>query len=375
LFREKLTKAEIALTFRDVILLPGYTTIEPHEADVTTFVTKRYRIRIPLISSPMDTVTEDKMAIEMARLGGLGVIHRNMPVEREVELVNRVKRAKIGDPEKASLDEEGKLLVGAAISPFDFKRAKALDNYTNILVIDVAHFHNKNVIEATKRLTKLVSSDIIVGNIGTYNAAVDVITLIEDVAALRVGISSGTICVTAKVTGVGAPTLYAVSCVADALREYGLNIPIIADGGMRDVGDIVKALAGGASAIMSGYLFAGTEEAAGKIIKVNEKLYKYYRGMGTRAARSQMGKLGRYSISTKEVEEGVEGLVPYKGKLENVIKELTAGLKAGMGYVGARNIRELWEKARFALLTPQGYEEVARTHVIPLLTETRVQTH
>lgn len=366
MFREKLIKAEIALTFHDVILLPGYTTIEPHEADTTTFVTKNYKIKIPLISSPMDTVTEDKMAIEMARLGGLGIIHRNMPVEKEVELVDQVKKAEIGNPKRASLDEEGKLLVGAAISPFDFKRAEALDNHTDILVIDVAHFHNKNVIEATKKLTRLVSSDIIVGNIGTYDAAVDVITSIEDVAAIRVGISSGTICITAKVTGVGAPTLYAVSCVADALKEHGLNIPVIADGGMRDVGDIVKVLAAGASAIMSGYLFAGTEEAVGKIVEMNGKLYKYYRGMGTKVARSQMGKLGRYSISTKEIEEGVEGLIPYKGKLENVIRELVAGLKAGMGYVGAKNIKELWEKAKFVLLTPQGYEEVVHTHVIPL---------
>jgi len=369
LFREKLFKAEVALTFRDVILLPGFTTIEPDEADLLTNVTKNYKIRIPLISSPMDTVTEDKMAIEMAKLGGLGIIHRNMTIEREVELVKRVKKARIVDPKTASLDEEGRLLVGAAISPFDFKRAEALDDHADILVVDVAHFHNKNVLEATKKLTKLISSDLIVGNIGTYEAAVNVITSIEEVSGLRVGISSGSICVTAKVTGVAAPTLYAVACVADAIKDHGLDIPIIADGGMKDSGDIIKALAAGASAIMSGYLFAGTEEAAGAVVKVRGKLYKYYRGMGSKAARLQMGKLGRYSISTKEIEEGVEGLVPYRGKVERVIKELVAGLKAGMGYVGARNIRELWEKAKFALLTPQGYDEVAHTHVLPPRTD------
>jgi len=363
-FREKLLKAEVALTFRDVIILPGYSEVEPGEVDLTTRVTGNFELKAPLVSSPMDTVTGSRMAIEMARLGGLGVIHRNMPVERQVEEVRRVKEAEVPEGGAASLGSDGRLLAAAAISPYDLERARALDRYADILVTDVAHFHTRNVIEATRRLVREVSADVVVGNIGTYEAAVDVITRIEDVSAVRVGMASGSICITARVTGVAAPTLYAVASVADALREHGADVPVIADGGMKSPGDVAKALAVGASAAMSGYLFAGTEEAEGAVVRVGGQLYKRYRGMGTRAAREEMRAFGRYSISTKDVEEGVEGLVPYRGKLADVFRELVAALRASLGYVGARDIREFWGKAKLALVTPLGHGEVEYTYVL-----------
>ena len=477
-FSEKLSRAGVAITFRDVILLPGLAEVEPSEVDISTRVSKNYRLNIPFVSSPMDTVTESEMAIAMAREGGLGVLHRNCSVEEQVEMAKRVKRAEAliirdvvtvspdqtvaeaveimkshqisglpvvegkklvgiitgrdvrfadgnlkvrevmtknvitasedidierakeilhryrieklpivsetgelkglitfkdislrGKYPNAARDEEGQLLCAAAISPFDIERAKKLDKYVDILVTDVAHFHNVRVIQATKRLISEINADLIVGNIGTYEAAVDVITSIEGVAGLRVGVGSGSICVTSEVTKAGAPTLFAVSQVADALADYGCDIPIIADGGMRGPGDAALALAAGASAVMAGNLFARCKEAPGTLMAIGGRYYKQYRGMGSPSAMAKRYSLDRYSMPAKGIAEGVEGWVPYKGEVSTVVRELCEGLRAAMGYAGAKSIRDLWEKGRFGLLTSAGMEET-KPHDILLPSET-----
>ncbi len=246
------------------------------------------------------------------------------------------------------LDEEGRLRVGAAVSPFDANRAKALDKVADVLVSDIAHFHNVNALSAARNLVKELSSDFVAGNIGTYEAAIDVLTIVERVDGLRVGLGGGSICITPEVGGAYAPTLWAVAAVRDALEELGArDTPIIADGGIRSPGDAVKALAAGASSVMLGYVFAGTQEACAPLIAIGSQLYKPYRGMASRGAMERRFAADRYTRVVKRVPEGVEGLVKFKGSAANVLREFVEGIKAGLGYAGARNIRELWSVAKF----------------------------
>jgi len=476
-FSAKLRGMEAALTFQDVIMVPGLSNVEPSDVNIRTKVSKNYSLNIPFVSSPMDTVTESEMAIAMAREGGLGVIHRNCSIEAEVEMVKKVKRAEaliirdvvtvgpeqtvvealelmrahdisglpVVDGEKlvgiltgrdvrfadpslkvkalmtkevitagedidlekaknilqehrieklpivdrrgrlkglitfkdislrgkypnAARDSGGQLLCAAAISPFDLERARKLDPYVDILVTDVAHFHNKRAIEAAKKVLKEVRADVVVGNIGTAEAVDDIMASLEEVAGFRVGVGSGSICVTTEVTKAGAPTLYAVAKVAEALQKHEVDLPIIADGGIRGPGDAAVALAAGASAVMGGNLFARCKEAPGPLMAIGGRYYKQYRGMGSPSAMAKRYSIDRYSAPSKEISEGVEGWVPYKGDVGTVVKELTSGLRAAMGYAGARNIKELWEKAKFALITPAGQNET-RPHDILLPTE------
>jgi IMP dehydrogenase len=256
-------------------------------------------------------------------------------------------------------DEEGRLICAAAISPFDLPRAKALNRYVDMLVLDVSHFHNSNCFDAAKKILKEVEVDVIVGNIGTYEAAEDVITKLDGVAGLRVGIGSGSICSTSVVTRAGAPTLYATSRVADAVKKYGADIPIIADGGIRNPGDIAVAMAVGASCAMMGNVFAGCRESPGRLVAMEGRYYKEYYGMGSERARKKRYAQDRYSQPSKSISEGVEGWVPYRGPVKDILGEFTGGLKAAMGYVGARTIPEMWEKARLALITERGAQEAA----------------
>ncbi len=362
-FTSKLMDAPIAFTFFDFILAPSFTNIEPKEVDVSSRFTPTIQLRVPFVSSPMDTVTEEAMAIAMAECGAIGVIHRNCTRERQLEMVLRVKEHE-SESEYATRDSDGRLACAAAISPFDRARALMLDKYADVLVIDVAHFHNANVMEATRKLMKELSSEIIVGNIGTYEAAVDVITKLENVAGLRVGIGSGSICITSSFVKVGAPTLFATAQVADALREYGMDIPIIADGGIRCPGDAALALTVGASTIMLGNLLARCEEAAGPTVIINGKRYKKYRGMASPSALARRYALDRYSHPSKDIPEGVEGLVPCKGKVKDVLDELVAALKIAMGYVGARSIEELWKKGRLLRVTALGIHELGPHDII-----------
>lgn len=481
-FYSKLSHASGVYTFRDFVLLPGRSDIEPSAVDLSINLTKEIRLNLPLISSPMDTVTEADMAIALARQGGIGIIHRNMSIEEQLENAKRVKRAEsfiirdvvttspdekienaleamqqknisglpvvesgnklvgiltkrdvnfadssdrvsetmtksvvsahqdvtIDEAKKimhrqkieklpvvdgenrlqglitikdvysrerfptAARDEQGRLVVGAAVSPFDLERAKALEKYVDVLVSDVAHFHNSNVIAAAKRMTNEVSIPFFAGNIGTLDGAKETINALDGrLAGIRAGVGSGSICITSEVTKAGAPTMFAVSQIAVAIQEAGLDIPIIADGGIRGPGDGSLALAAGASLVMMGNVFAGCTESPGGLIKIGGKYYKPYRGMGSMASRQKRFAMDRYNQPSKGIAEGVEGVVPYRGDVGAVVEEFAAGLRASFGYSGAGSIKDLWAKAKFGAVSSAGVEEL-KPHGIILPGEEKI---
>jgi IMP dehydrogenase len=464
----------LGLSFDDVLLLPGYSEAVPSQVDVRTFLTRTISLSIPILSAAMDLVTEAPLAIALAREGGLGVIHRNMTIERQANEVDRVKRSESGmildpvtlspqatvrealelmaryrisglpicqgrrllgiltnrdlrfethlsrpvaelmtpaerlitaspgvtldqarqilhehrieklpvvdaegnlvglitikDIEKiakypnACKDELGRLRVGAAVGvgPETLDRAAALvERGVDVLVVDSAHGHSRNVLDTISRLKEAYPQvPVVGGNVATYEGARDVITAGAD--AVKVGVGPGAICTTRVVTGAGVPQLTAIMEAARAGREAG--IPIIADGGIKYSGDITKALAAGAAAVMIGALFAGTEESPGETILFRGRAYKEYRGMGSLAAmRERESTRDRYGQEDLEpdklVPEGLEGRVPYKGPLAAVVAQLVGGLRAGMGYCGARNLAELQAKARFVRITSAGLRE------------------
>ncbi len=472
MFLNKIMNAKIAYTFDDVLLVPNASPVEPKDTDVSTDLAG-LKLNIPILSAAMDTVTEKEMAIALARLGGLGVIHRNMPIEEQVHQIiavkkadevivkdvltispessigeaitimesysisglpvvkddkivgiithrdikaiknrekkvkeimtknvitakediteeealnlmyeNRIERLPIVDDSgkligiitlrdilkrkkypQAARDKNGKLLVAAACGPHDFKRAEALiEAGVDALVIDCAHAHNLKVVKNVSKFKELLDGTdikLIVGNIATKEAAKDLIEAGADI--LKVGIGPGSICTTRIIAGVGVPQLTAVAEVADVAKDY--NIPVIADGGIRYSGDIAKAIAAGADAVMLGSLLAGTDEAPGRLIVINGRQYKQYRGMGSLGAMSSGLSADRYFQESghmkhvKLVPEGVEGAVPYKGKVADVVFQLIGGLKSSMGYCGARNIKEMKEKTRFVIITQSGVKE------------------
>ena len=266
---------------------------------------------------------------------------------------------------EATRDEEGQLMVGASVGPFDIDRAIMLEKEgADVIVIDTAHAHNSNVIESIKKMRKVISADIVAGNIATGEAAEDLISL--DVDGLRVGIGPGSICTTRVVAGIGVPQISAIASVASVAVKS--NIPVIADGGIRFSGDIVKAMAAGADTVMLGSLLAGTEESPGNEIIINGRKYKSYRGMGSIGAMQKgSDRYGKFSGS-KFVAEGVEGAVPYRGKVEEVLFQLMGGLKSGMGYSGSRNIQELKNGTRFIRVTANGLRE-NHPHDIRIMTE------
>ena len=266
---------------------------------------------------------------------------------------------------EATRDEEGQLMVGASVGPFDIDRAIMLEKEgADVIVIDTAHAHNSNVIESIKKMRKVISADIVAGNIATGEAAEDIISL--DIDGLRVGIGPGSICTTRVVAGIGVPQISAIANVASVAAKS--NIPVIADGGIRFSGDIVKAIAAGADTVMLGSLLAGTEESPGNEIIINGRKYKSYRGMGSIGAMQKgSDRYGKFSGS-KFVAEGVEGAVPYRGKVEEVLFQLMGGLKSGMGYSGSRNIQELKNGTRFIRVTANGLRE-NHPHDIRIMTE------
>ncbi len=460
-----------ALTFDDVLLLPGYSEVLPSEVNLSTEIAPGIRLNIPILSAAMDTVTEARMAIALAREGGLGVIHRNMTVEAQAAEVDKVKRSESGmivdpitlpptatiadaerimstyrisgvpitengklvgiltnrdirfvEPEDfdrpvsefmtsrnlitapmgttleeakrilqehrieklplvdengylkglitvkdiqkkrqyplAATDELKRLLVGAAIGtgPKALERADALVRAgVDVLVVDTAHGHSKNVIETVRRLRELFpKTPVIAGNVATPEGT---LALIEAGAhAVKVGIGAGSICTTRVISGVGVPQVTAVWECAQAARPY--KVPVIADGGIKYSGDIVKALAAGASAVMLGSLLAGLDESPGEIVLYQGERFKNYRGMGSLGAMKGPGR-DRYAQGAegKLVPEGVEGYIPYKGRLHDFVFQIVGGVRSGMGYVGARTIPELWEKARFRRITHAGLIE------------------
>ncbi|MEB2837035.1 MAG: IMP dehydrogenase [Desulfurococcales archaeon] len=266
-----------------------------------------------------------------------------------------------------TLDDYGRLAVAAAVSPFDVGRAKALDEAgVDVLVVDVAHLHNREALHSLARLVREVSAEVVAGNLGTREGVLDTLSIAEGVAGLRVGISSGSICLTGEVAGASVPTLQAVLNARSALEELGLHgrVPIVADGGIRNPGDAAKALIAGASAVMGGRIFAGTEEALAPKVSVGGRLYKPYRGMASRGAMAARYAADRYSKPSKAIEEGVEGLVPYRGSALGVVAEMAAGLQAALGYAGASSVREAWEKGRLARVTASGRAEIRPHDVI-----------
>jgi IMP dehydrogenase len=442
------------LTFDDVLLVPSYSEVLPREVDLSSKFTRNIRINTPVVSAAMDTVTEDELAIAIAREGGIGVIHKNMSVEKQAAQVKRVKRAEnvmIFDPITINLDatvgeamalkgivtnrdlrfennrsrkitevmttglittnhqtnleaaarilqkhkieklpmvdESGKLIglitykditktkdrpnsckddkgrlrvAGAVgIAADTMERVEALINASvDALAIDTAHAHSINVINILKEIKRNYPDiDVIAGNIGTAEAARRLVD--EGADAVKVGIGPGSICTTRVVAGVGIPQLSAIFDVAKAIE--GSGIPVIADGGIRYSGDIIKAIAAGADSIMAGSIFAGVEESPGETIIFNGRKFKAYRGMGSIEAM-QMGSKDRYFQDMEDdiqklVPEGIAARVPYKGTLAEVIYQMTGGLRAGMGYLGARDIEILKRDSKFVRITNSGIIE------------------
>ena len=461
-----------SLTFDDVLLEPGHSTVHPKDTSVASLLTKTIPLQVPLLTAAMDTVTESGMAIAMARQGGMGVVHKNLPIERQAEEVDRVKRSESGmirDPitlradkslrealglmarfsisgvpiveeggrligivtnrdlqfetnldrtirdvmtseglvtapvgttleeaekilhqhriEKLPVvdgdgvlqglitvkdifkrrlfpnsckDEHGRLRVaaaiGAALSDLD-RAGELIQAGVDALVIDSAHGHSEGVLQALARTReKFPDVQIVAGNIGTKEGAAALMERGAD--AIKVGVGPGSICTTRIVTGVGLPQLTAIMDAVEGVQD---QVPVIADGGIRYSGDMVKALAAGAQSVMMGSMFAGTEESPGESFLMEGRRFKTVRGMGSLSAM-QEGSADRYFQDSemeqrKLVPEGIEARVPYKGPMADSVFQLIGGLQSGMGYCGAANLRELWEKAKFVRVTPGGLRE------------------
>ena len=466
---------EQALTFDDVLLLPDYSEVLPQDTDLSTKLTRDVDLKIPVVSAAMDTVTESKMSIALAELGGIGIIHKNMPIHdqaKEVTLVKKFERGIVREPitissekrvgelvkltqelkisgmpvvdndnlvgivtsrdfrnvqnqdeivanimtpkeklitcdenedldkikdllfknriEKillvdknfslkglvtlkdinktkdfplASKDNEGRLLVGAAIGngeETDERISELINANVDVLVVDSAHGHSKGIIDRVKKLKKdYPEIQIIAGNVATGNGALELVK--AGVDAVKVGIGPGSICTTRIVTGVGVPQISAIANVVNALKSK--NIPVIADGGIRFSGDIAKAIAAGANTVMLGSILAGTEEAPGEVELYQGRSYKSYRGMGSVGAMSGETNSGdRYfqenvASTEKLVPEGIEGRVPYKGLVETTIHQMLGGVRQSMGYTGNQDIESMRTKAKFVKITPAGINE------------------
>lgn len=458
-----------ALTFEDILLIPAYSAVLPKEVDTSSKLTRTISLNIPIISAAMDTVTEYKAAIAMARYGGIGIIHKNMPPQMQAEHINKVKKSesgiirdpvsiqanrsladakvitdnykisgvpvvnenglligiltnrdmrfekdlskKVGDVmtkmplvtanvgvsleqaqqimhahriEKlpivdknnilqglitikdiqkrieypnANKDAQGRLCVGAAIGVGQLDRAQALvEAGVDVLVLDSAHGHSKNVISTLEGIKNTLDVQVIVGNVVTAQATNDLISAGAD--AIKVGIGPGSICTTRIVAGVGMPQVSAIiNCAQVAIKR---GVPIIADGGIKYSGDVAKALALGASSVMIGSLLAGTEESPGDLVLYQGRQYKSYRGMGSIGAMSK-GSADRYfqegTAQEKLVPEGIEGRVPYRGRIGDVLHQLVGGLRSSMGYLGAKDLSSLWERAEFVEITSAGLRE------------------
>ena len=336
-----------SFTFDDVTLVPQHSSVLPSETITNSILSNNINLKIPLMSSAMDTVTESKMAIAISKLGGIGVIHRNLSIERQVMEIKKVKK--------------NNYLVAAAIgvSSEDFERAEELSRIkTDLIIIDTAHGHTQKVLNMIRKIKKKIKNcTLCAGNIATGEAAKFLADSGVDI--VKVGIGPGSICTTRLVAGIGVPQLSAVLNVKKALKKY--KTKIISDGGIKFSGDLAKAIAAGSDAIMIGSLFSGTIESPGKIIKIKGEPYKNFRGMGSVGAMS-VGSADRYYQKkfkdvSKYVPEGVEGMVRFKGSVEKIIYNLIGGLKSSMGYLGAKTIKDLQKKGQFIKITKAGFYE------------------
>lgn len=399
------------LAFDDVLVLPSASSTLPKDVDICTRLTPEIRLSIPIISAAMDTVTEARAAIAMAQEGGIGIIHKNWDIERHVHEVACVKKYESGvvaephavSPDttigqlaalsrrhdisgfpvtegsrlvgmvtnrdiktvepypNAAKDSLGRLRVGAAIGVGgpEFERAEALmEACADVLVVDTAHGHAASVIEMVKRLRMTYPDlQLIAGNIATAEAARALIG--AGASALKVGVGPGSVCTTRVVAGCGVPQITAITDVASVAGREG--IPVIADGGIKFSGDIVKALAAGAESVMIGQLLAGTDETPGEVVLYQGRSYKVYRGMGSLQAMREGGRdryfQGEVAEASKLVPEGIEGRVPYRGRLRDVLYQMVGGLRQGMGYAGASTIGELASRTKFIRITAAGHRE------------------
>lgn len=331
------------LTFDDVLLVPSYSEVLPREVKTDTSFTRHIRLDVPLVSAAMDTVTEGAMAAAMAQAGGIGVIHKNMSIERQAANVKEVKARGL------------KVAAGIGITADVIERSRALvDAGVDAVVLDSAHGDSAGVVAALRKVkAEFPELDVVVGNIATAEAASRLIEAGAD--ALKVGIGPGSICTTRVVSGVGVPQISAIYEVSKAAE--GSGVPVIADGGMRYSGDVVKALAAGADSVMLGSMFAGTDETPGEIVIEDGSKYKVYRGMGSVDAM-KAGSGDRYfqSGAKKLVPEGIVARVPYKGSVGDIVFQILGGLRSGMGYCGAEDIAML-HTARFVQITSNGLVE------------------
>lgn len=349
-----------ALTFDDVLLVPAYSEVLPREVSTKARFTRNISLNIPIVSAAMDTVSEKAMAIMLARKGGISVVHKNMSIEAQARQIREVKEYPAEGDKIPCLDAEGRLRVaaGVGITTDVLDRVTALvEAGVDAIVLDSAHGDSHGVVEALRKIKSVYPElDTVVGNIATAEAAVRLIEAGAD--SLKVGIGPGSICTTRIIAGVGVPQISAIYDVAKAAE--GSGVPVIADGGLRYSGDIVKALAAGGDSVMIGSMFAGTDEAPGEIFEENGRKFKSYRGMGSVDAM-KAGSRDRYfqdgEDSTKKlVPEGVVARVPYKGSVGDIIYQLVGGIRSGMGYCGAADIDAL-HTARFVRITANGLVE------------------
>lgn len=354
-------------TFDDVLLRPGFSDFSRSDINLSTKVTRNITLSIPLVSAPMDTVTESRLAISLAKLGGIGIIHRNLPVGDEADEVAKVKKQN--------------LLVGAAIgasSGFEDRVDALVKAKVDVVVVDSAHGFAENVIETVREIKrKYPKLEVIGGNIATFEGAEALIKAGCD--GLRIGMGPGAICTTRVISGMGVPQISAIFDTVRAAKKY--NVPVIADGGIKYSGDMVKALAAGAAAVMMGGYFASCLEAPGKVVKLDKNqvprrfqsiftkdkktyLFKEYRGMGSVAAMKRGAKIksegefhGKSYKDRVLVAEGVEGLVPVKGTVKELVDQAIGGIKSGFYYVGVKNIEQLWKEAQFLKITQASLTE------------------
>lgn len=333
------------ITYDDVLLLPNYSEVTPSKVDTSTSLTKKIKLKIPIVSSPMDTVTEKEMAQALAKIGGYGIIHRNLTIEKQAMQVKSVI--------KKGYEVGAAVGVGADMKD----RVKALVKVgAKEICVDSAHGHTKHVGETTEYIAKTYPKmEVISGNVASFEAAEFLFK--KGAAAVKVGMGPGSICTTRVMSGMGVPQLTAVMDCVKAGKKY--NKKIIADGGIRMSGDMVKALAAGADVVMLGSMLAGTDESPGKVVKVKGKKFKTYRGMGSVSAMKQGSaeRYGQKKSDKKLVAEGVEGLVEYKGKVADVVYQMIGGLRSGMAYLGAKNLKELKKKAKFVQITQAAWSE------------------
>ncbi len=355
----------LSLTFNDVLLRPGYSGFDRSEIDCSTALTKNINIKSPFVSSPMDTVTESGLAIALAKLGGIGIIHRNLTTEQQSEEVKTVKKASC--------------LVGAAVgssSGYEARVTSLIGAGVDVILVDSAHGFSKKVIDAVKFIKKNYKVEVVAGSIATADGAKALIEAGAD--ALRVGMGPGAICSTRVVSGMGVPQLAALLEVSPIARAAG--VPVIADGGLINSGDATKALAAGASTVMMGRMFAATEESPGNTVYVQANkvpsrfhnildgstkyAFKEYRGMGSLAAMKRGMEVssedefhGKKYTGDVLIAEGVEGLVPCSGTVKDLIDKWLGGIHSGMYYVGAKSIPELWKKSEFIHITQASLSE------------------